>query len=324
MVAGAVLVVSGLVVGLVIRYLPGRGGHSPADGFKVGGGPPRPIDVPGVALASIATLALGAVLGPEAPLIAIGGGLGALTVHLVKSDAPPMATVVIAARQLRRHQHPARQPAGRSLPPHGGRRTGRPPLGHGPRARTARLGMGNMVFAGRKTVDRLWHLLAQYSQPGPPPGPTIAELGWAVVIGVGATVLGGVIRWTALFVRPFVERNLVLFTPLAGAAVAGIAIAFAEGTGKSYAAVLFSGQNELAPFAGRRRQLVGGRPRGGGRLQRGGLRHLAEQLPGRPYLSLVVHRCRRGHRPLAPGGLPMVAGMAMESVPCPPSCSSFP
>ena len=81
------------------------------------------------------------------------------------------------------------------------------------------------------------------------PSPTIAELGWAVVVGVGATVLGGVIRWVALFVRPFVERNLVLFTPLAGAAVAGIAIAFAEGTGQSYAAVLFSGQNELPPFA---------------------------------------------------------------------------
>ena len=30
--------------------------------------------------------------------------------------------------------------------------------------------------------------------------------------------------------------------------MAGIAIAFAEGTGQSYAAVLFSGQNELAPF----------------------------------------------------------------------------
>ena len=31
--------------------------------------------------------------------------------------------------------------------------------------------------------------------------------------------------------------------------MAGIAIAFAEGTGQSYAAVLFSGQNELPPFA---------------------------------------------------------------------------
>jgi H+/Cl- antiporter ClcA len=31
------LAVAGAVVGAVIRYLPGRGGHSPADGFKEGG-----------------------------------------------------------------------------------------------------------------------------------------------------------------------------------------------------------------------------------------------------------------------------------------------
>ena len=31
------------------------------------------------------------MLGPEAPLIAIGGGLGVLAVHLAAKDAPPMA-----------------------------------------------------------------------------------------------------------------------------------------------------------------------------------------------------------------------------------------
>jgi hypothetical protein len=34
------LVLAGLLVALTIRYLPGTGGHSPADGFKAGG--PRP------------------------------------------------------------------------------------------------------------------------------------------------------------------------------------------------------------------------------------------------------------------------------------------
>jgi H+/Cl- antiporter ClcA len=41
-----------------------------------------------ISLAALTTLSLGAVLGPEAPLIAIGGGLAALTVRLVKKDAP--------------------------------------------------------------------------------------------------------------------------------------------------------------------------------------------------------------------------------------------
>ena len=52
---------------------------------------------PGIVLASLATLSLGAVLGPEAPLIAIGSGLAAATVRLVKKDAPPMALTVMAS-----------------------------------------------------------------------------------------------------------------------------------------------------------------------------------------------------------------------------------
>jgi H+/Cl- antiporter ClcA len=38
---------SGVLVGLTIKYLPGRGGHSPADGFQVHG-PPSRIELPGV------------------------------------------------------------------------------------------------------------------------------------------------------------------------------------------------------------------------------------------------------------------------------------
>ena len=59
------------------------------------GGAPQPSELPGVVLAAFATLALGAVLGPEAPLIAIGGGLGAWAVHLAKKDAPAQAVIVI-------------------------------------------------------------------------------------------------------------------------------------------------------------------------------------------------------------------------------------
>src|SRR3954454_15433234 len=88
---------SGLLVGLTVRHLPGNAGHSPALGFQTGGGPPVDRDLPGVVLASLATLSLGAVLGPEAPLIAIGAGLGALTVHLLRKDAPPMAVTIMAA-----------------------------------------------------------------------------------------------------------------------------------------------------------------------------------------------------------------------------------
>jgi H+/Cl- antiporter ClcA len=55
------LTLAGVLVGLIIRHLPGTGGHSPADGFKAGGVAP-PVELPGIALAALATLSLGAVL----------------------------------------------------------------------------------------------------------------------------------------------------------------------------------------------------------------------------------------------------------------------
>lgn len=51
---------------VVLLLLAGNSGHSPADGLKTGG-TPAPIELPGVFLAALATLNLGAVLGPEAP-----------------------------------------------------------------------------------------------------------------------------------------------------------------------------------------------------------------------------------------------------------------
>ncbi len=87
----------GLLVALTIRYLPGPGGHSPALGFQIGAGRRSTATCPASSSPSLATLSLGAVLGPEAPLIAIGGGLAALTVRLVKKDAPPMAVTIMAS-----------------------------------------------------------------------------------------------------------------------------------------------------------------------------------------------------------------------------------
>ena len=88
------LTLSGFLVALAIRFLPGTGGHEPSEGFKAAG-PVPPVELFGIIAAAFATLSLGVVLGPEAPLIAIGSGLGVLAVHLFKRDAPPMAMVVI-------------------------------------------------------------------------------------------------------------------------------------------------------------------------------------------------------------------------------------
>jgi H+/Cl- antiporter ClcA len=70
-----ILALGAVIVALAIRRLPGNGGHIPADGLAVGGGPPRPAILPGVIVAGLATICSGLVLGPEAPLIALGSGV---------------------------------------------------------------------------------------------------------------------------------------------------------------------------------------------------------------------------------------------------------
>jgi H+/Cl- antiporter ClcA len=67
-----VLGIAGLLVALVIRVLPGGGGESPAGGFHAGGGLAPPAALPGILLAAVVSIGLGAVIGPEAPLIALG------------------------------------------------------------------------------------------------------------------------------------------------------------------------------------------------------------------------------------------------------------
>ena len=86
---------AGLLVALTVKYLPGHGGHLPADGF--GGGVTPPSAVPGVALAAGASLVGGAVLGPEAPLVAIGGGLALLAIRRTKSAGDTTAATIISA-----------------------------------------------------------------------------------------------------------------------------------------------------------------------------------------------------------------------------------
>lgn len=75
-------VVGAAVVVAARRLLPGDGGHSPMRGLSM---EPTPVShAPGVVLAAIGTLAFGAVLGPEMPVIALGSAVGVLVTRFVK------------------------------------------------------------------------------------------------------------------------------------------------------------------------------------------------------------------------------------------------
>jgi chloride channel protein, CIC family len=243
-----VLLVAGVLVGLTIRYLPGRGGHSPADGLHTGGAPTAS-QLPGVAIAALATLGFGVVLGPEAPLIAIGGGLGLLALRLARRDVPARTGAVVgAAGSFAAISTLFGSPLAAAflLMEASGLSGATLELVLVPGLLAA--GVGTLVFIGLDS----WTGWGTFSLaiPNLPSftRPDIAEFGWALVIGVAAALAGFGIRWLALYVRPHVERRMVLVTPVVGAAIAGLAIAFAAGTGKSSSEVLFSGQSALGPL----------------------------------------------------------------------------
>lgn len=238
---------SGLLVGLTIRYLPGTGGHSPADGLQPSR--PTPAELPGVFLAALATLALGAVLGPEAPLIALGGGLAAAVVRLARRPVPASATVVVAtAGSFAAISTLLGSPIVSAflLMEMAGLSGASLELVLLPGLLAA--GIGALIFVGLGT----WSGLGTFSLaiPNLPHfvHPDAAEFGWAIVIGLAAAVAGVALRRLALAVRPHVEPRLLLATPAVGLAIAGLAIAFAEGTGKASSEVLFSGQTAVGPL----------------------------------------------------------------------------
>jgi chloride channel protein, CIC family len=242
------LVIAGLLVAPVIKYLPGRGGHSPADGFKPHG-PPAPIEIPGVLLAAFATLIFGVVLGPEAPLIALGGGLAALVVRVARRNAPAQAVAVVgSAGSFAAISTLFGSPLASAFLLMEASGIGGAMLDVALVPGLLAAGIGALIFVGMNA----WTGLGTFSLsiPGLPHfgRPDIAEFGWALVIGIAAAIVGTAIHRLGLAARPHVERRLLITLPVVGAIVAGLAIAYAEGTGKGSSDVLFSGQSGLNPL----------------------------------------------------------------------------
>ena len=236
----------GLLVGMTIRFLPGNGGHSPAFGFHTDGGAPVDRELPGIVLAALLTLSLGAVLGPEAPLIAIGGGLAALTVRLLKRDAPPMALTIMAS---------AGSFAAIST------LLGSPLLGAflimevaGVSGVTLSLvalpgllasGTGALVFVGLDNWTGLGTFSLALTSVPAAVDPTVATMAWALVIGVVAAALAWAVRFVGLALRPVVHLNRVLVTACFGALVGVSAMIYQLVSGHAATQVLFSGQSAL-------------------------------------------------------------------------------
>jgi H+/Cl- antiporter ClcA len=246
------LALAGVLTALAITRLPGGGGHVPADGLATGGSPTRPIELPGVVLAAFATLGLGLVLGPEAPLIAIGMGLGMLAIQLIRREAPDQILSLMAVTGA--------FAAISSL-------FGSPVVGAVIMIEAAGLGgatlpvilvpgllaagIGGLVFTGLGSWSGLSTsayalspiALPALSKPG------WGDVGWTIVLALAAAVVTFVILELARWTKRVVETRPVVLTTVAALAVGGLAIAFNEATGQPITAVLFSGQNAFGDLA---------------------------------------------------------------------------
>jgi hypothetical protein len=182
-------------------------------------------------------------------LIAMGSGLGMLAVRLAARDAPETAGAVIAA---------AGSFAAIST------LMGSPLLGAfllleaaglaGPMVGVVLLpgllaaGVGSLIFIGLDDLTGLGTFSLTIPDVPEFGQPTVAMFGWALALGLAAPFLGHGIRTVALFLRPRVERRMVLLMPVLGLAVAGLAIGFGEATDKGSSQVLFSGQEAVGPL----------------------------------------------------------------------------
>jgi H+/Cl- antiporter ClcA len=240
-----VLFLGGLFVAAVIKYLPGHGGESPVDGFKAGGVAPASA-IAGIALAALGTLGAGFVLGPEAPLVALGAALAAATVRTVRHGTPAQAIAIIGAS--------GSFAAIATL-------LGSPIAGAFLLMEASGLagsmlevvlvpgllasGIGALIFVGLDS----WTGFGTFSLAVPKlpsaPNPTVGQIGWAIAIGVAAALLGWAIRRSAALLRTVVLPRPLLITPVIGLGVGALAIAYGQSTGKPSSEVLFSGQTDM-------------------------------------------------------------------------------
>ncbi|MFF9819346.1 chloride channel protein [Streptomyces sp. NPDC014006] len=239
------LVTAGLLVAGAVQYLPGNGGHPPAEGLSTEGAPTASA-LPGILLAALASLAFGAVIGPEAPLIALGGGVAVYAVRLLRpgTDAKTQRVIGAAGSFAAISALLGSPLLGAFLLMEAAGLAG-PVMGVVLLPGLLAAGVGSLVFTGLGSWTGLG--TATLSIPDLPEvhAPDIAQFGWALVVGLAAAFTGTGVRRLALWAQPYVNQRRLLLTPLAGLLVAGLAIAYAEGSGKNASDVLFSGQVAL-------------------------------------------------------------------------------
>ena len=236
---------AGLLVAAAVR-LPGHGGHSPLEGL--GAEPIAPIELVSILPAALATLGLGLVLGPEAPLIALGLGLGAIAVRLLRLDGtqaqlltfsgafaaiaalfggPLIAAFLLFEVTAASGSIPAQQ-IGRALLPG-----------------FVAAGTGALVFTGVAGWEGLHQTnLAVPSLPAYE-SVRITDLAWCLLLAVVVATLVVALRHMAHLVAAQSSRGPAALLIASGLLVGVLAVVFRATADRPVDLVLFSGQAEL-------------------------------------------------------------------------------
>ncbi|MFF2650746.1 chloride channel protein [Streptomyces sp. NPDC058045] len=239
-------VVPAVAVVLAVRYLPGQGGHVPAAGHLGGASKAA---LPGVVLAALCCLPFGVVLGPESPLIALGGGLALFFRDLVRAPATRAGTALLGA---------AGSAAAISAI------FGNPLVGAilliegaglgGPQLFAVMLpvllagGVGSIVFTGfgHWTGVKTGSLTLQLP---PPPRLDTGDVVWSLLMGVA---LGVALHYVTGLGRRIAVAVVPRPGPVIAASAAGMAVCvalYSVATGRSPAEAALSGQSTLAKLA---------------------------------------------------------------------------
>nr|WSX81590.1 chloride channel protein [Streptomyces sp. NBC_00899]WSX82187.1 chloride channel protein [Streptomyces sp. NBC_00899] len=240
-------VVAGLGTSLVVLRFPGRGGHVPVAGLHSGGFTKGAL--PGVVLAALCCLPFGVVLGPEAPLIALGGGLALLFRDLARAPATQASSTLLgAAGAAAAIATIFGSPVVAAVILMEVAGVGGPQLFAVMLPALLSSGVGAIVFTGFGH----WTGLKTGSLDAGLPAPPLLDTGdvvWSLLMGL---VVGAVIhyvmvagRHTAVLVAAHPLRNIVL----CALAVGGCAAAYTGITGRSPTDVALSGQLTLSQLA---------------------------------------------------------------------------
>jgi H+/Cl- antiporter ClcA len=248
----AVLGTAGVIVAFAIARLRGNGGHVPVHGLSAGG-PATPGDLPGILLAAVGTIGFGLVLGPEAPLIALGAGLALLTVRMTRREVPQQGLLVVAAAgSFAAVSFIFSSPliAAVLLIEATALGGARQKIILVPGLMAA--GIGSLASIGIGSVTGL--STSDYSLGALPlpkfAEPTVAEFAWTIALSIAvAVVVELILRLGRATERVATPRPFVAL-PAIGLIVAALAYTFGQVTDQPALAVLLSGQDALPKLVG--------------------------------------------------------------------------